>query len=170
VIRVYYDDHAPPQFHAIYGELESRIRDRHTRTDRREASEAGVGTRAGLGRTPPGGTARKLGEGVGAFANEADRSPGVSIYRVRNVRASGGYRLDVEFEDGVRGRVDLSDRLFGPVFEPLLDPEFFAQAGIGEFGAICRPDGADLAPDALHGILARQSGPPAVTTGQARKL
>ena len=75
--------------------------------------------------------------------------------RVVVVRALPGYRLAVEFEDGVRGEVDLSQRLFGPVFEPLRDPARFAEVGIDEFGAICWPTGADLAPDALHADLAR---------------
>ncbi len=61
-----------------------------------------------------------------------------------------GYRLFVEFSDGVGGEVDLSSRLFGPVFEPLRDPAFFSQVSLDEFGAPCWPNGADLAPDALY--------------------
>ncbi|MGB6000271.1 MAG: DUF2442 domain-containing protein [Thermoanaerobaculia bacterium] len=38
----------------------------------------------------------------------------------------------------------------GPVFEPLRDPDYFAQVSIDEFGVICWPNGADLAPDALY--------------------
>ncbi len=29
------------------------------------------------------------------------------------------------FDDGATGEVDLSDRLYGPVFEPLQDSEYF---------------------------------------------
>ena len=60
----------------------------------------------------------------------------------------------VEFEDGVSGIVDLSTRLFGPVFEPLRDPDQFERVAIDEFGAVCWPNGADLAPDALRESLA----------------
>jgi hypothetical protein len=74
--------------------------------------------------------------------------------RVKRVEALPGYRLRVEFTDGLRGEIDLSGSLFGPVFAPLMEPQFFAQVGIGEFGAICWPNGADLAPDALHEKLA----------------
>jgi hypothetical protein len=74
--------------------------------------------------------------------------------RVKRVEALSGYRLRVEFTDGVRGEVDLSDRLFGPVFEPLRDRKLFTQVSVDEFGAVCWPNGADLAPDALHARLA----------------
>ena len=78
------------------------------------------------------------------------------MHRVIRVKPLPAYRLLVEFADGVKGEVDLSQRLFGPVFEPLKDPKFFAQAGIDEFGVICWPNGADLAPDALHETVTAQ--------------
>ena len=70
------------------------------------------------------------------------------------VRPLEGYRIWVEFEDGVKGEIDLRQRLFGPVFEPLRDPELFRRVFIDEYGAICWPNGADLAPDAVHQTLA----------------
>jgi hypothetical protein len=75
------------------------------------------------------------------------------LYRVKDVKALSGYRLYLEFEDGVSGEVDLSDRIFGPVFEPLKDEKMFARVEIDEFGAVCWPNGADLAPDALYKTL-----------------
>ena len=74
--------------------------------------------------------------------------------KIVKVTHAGGYRLLVEFEDGVKGEVDLSGRLFGPVFEPLKDPAFFARVSVDEFGAVAWPNGADLAPDALYEKLA----------------
>jgi hypothetical protein len=68
---------------------------------------------------------------------------------VVRVGALPGFRLFVEFDDGLSGTVDVADRLFGPVFEPLRDPEFFARVGIDEGGAVCWPNGADMAPDGL---------------------
>ena len=70
--------------------------------------------------------------------------------RVFRVAALGGYRLHVEFDDGTVGEIDLSDRLFGPVFEPLGDETEFSKVAIDEFGAIVWPCGADLAPDAIY--------------------
>ncbi len=76
------------------------------------------------------------------------------MHRVIRVKPLPAYRLFVEFADGVKGEVDLSKRLFGPIFEPLKDLDFFAQAVIDEFGVVCWPNGADLAPDALHEVIA----------------
>lgn len=73
--------------------------------------------------------------------------------KITRVEIEPNYQLRVEFSDGVAGTVDLSSRLFGPIFEPLKDPTVFAQAHIDEFGAITWPNGADLAPDALHQTL-----------------
>ena len=60
------------------------------------------------------------------------------------VEALGGYRIHVEFEDGTAGEIDLSDRLFGPVFEPLRDENEFRKVVVDEFGAVAWPCGADL--------------------------
>ena len=70
--------------------------------------------------------------------------------RITQVKVLDNYRLEISFNDGVKGVVSLSDRLFGSVFEPLKDPNFFAQVRVDEFGAIAWPNGADLAPDALY--------------------
>ena len=73
--------------------------------------------------------------------------------KVIRVHVKPNYQLQVEFSDGVAGTVDLSTRLFGPMFEPLKDPAVFGQVRVDEFGAIAWPNGADLAPDALHETL-----------------
>ena len=71
-------------------------------------------------------------------------------------RARQGYRLEVEFSDGLKGEVCLAESLFGPMFAPLKDPAFFARVAVDEYGAVCWPNGADLAPDALHRQIAAQ--------------
>jgi hypothetical protein len=70
--------------------------------------------------------------------------------RIRSVKPLEGYRLEIVFSDGSSGIVSLQGRLFGPVFEPLRDPVFFRQVSVDEFGAVCWPNGADLAPDGLY--------------------
>ena len=79
------------------------------------------------------------------------------MHKIVKVEALEEYRLSVVFDDGVAGIVDLSDRLFGPVFEPLRDVAYFQQVSIDEFGAVCWPNGADLAPDALHARLQKRT-------------
>ncbi len=70
--------------------------------------------------------------------------------RVVSVQPLDNYRLAVSFDDGVEGVVEMQDRLFGPVFELLKDPAVFQRVFVDEFGAVAWPNGADLAPDALH--------------------
>jgi hypothetical protein len=72
------------------------------------------------------------------------------MWRVVKVRALPGFRLEVEFEDGLHGILDYSQRLLGPVFEPLRDPARFAEVGLDEDGVVCWPNGVDLAPDAMY--------------------
>jgi hypothetical protein len=78
------------------------------------------------------------------------------MHRVARATARPGYKLEVEFEDGLRGTIELSARLFGPLFEPLRDEEAFARVGIDEFGVVCWPNGADLAPDAMYRVIQNQ--------------
>ncbi|WP_116365255.1 DUF2442 domain-containing protein [Parahaliea mediterranea] len=70
--------------------------------------------------------------------------------RVTQVETKAGYILLLTFDDGTTGDVCIADRLFGPMFAPLKDPALFAQARVDEFGAVCWPNKADLAPDALY--------------------
>ena len=78
------------------------------------------------------------------------------MYRIVRVSAGQGYTLKVVFADGTSGMVDLSSRLFGAVFEPLRDPALFSQVRVDEYGAVCRPNGADLAPDALYRAISSE--------------
>lgn len=70
--------------------------------------------------------------------------------RVTKVETRPEYILLVTFDDGVYGEVSMVEQLFGPMFEPMKDPEYFAQVCVDEFGAVCWPNGADLCPDALY--------------------
>lgn len=75
-------------------------------------------------------------------------------YDIRDVEHLGGFRLQLTFADGLVTVIDLAEWLVGnvgPVFEPLRDPAFFAQVRVDlELGTVVWPNGADLAPDALH--------------------
>jgi hypothetical protein len=78
--------------------------------------------------------------------------------KILRVKVSGEYKLDIEFTDGASGTIDLSSRLFGPVFEPLRDPVLFAKVQLDAYGAVCWPNGADLAPDALYRSIVSNQG------------
>lgn len=70
---------------------------------------------------------------------------------VTEVRYVAGFTLWVRFEDGAEGEVDLSAELYGPVFEPLKNLDFFKQVRVDpELGTIAWPNGADLAAEFLY--------------------
>ena len=61
-----------------------------------------------------------------------------------------GYCLEVVFDDGVRGVVDLSDLVGKGVFSLWLDRRAFEQVEIGSSGELVWGDKVDLCPDALY--------------------
>ena len=77
--------------------------------------------------------------------------------KVVHVRVLRSHRLEVTFDDGVEGEVDLKEYVpFDGVFEPLKDREFLAKVRVNRrFGTPCWPNGADLAPEHLYGLLRR---------------
>ena len=94
------------------------------------------------------------------------------LNRVVRVEPLPNYRLRVEFDDGVEGTIDLSGELVGEVFEPLRDEALFRQVMVDEYGAVCWPNGADLAPDAMHieltGKTSSRSGARRKSASEAR--
>jgi hypothetical protein len=82
--------------------------------------------------------------------------------RITRLEARPPYRLYVEFDDGVRGECDMTDRLNGPVFEALRDPGYFSLVQLSEWGAPVWPNGVDVAPDALHERLCEALAEPRV--------
>jgi hypothetical protein len=71
----------------------------------------------------------------------------VKIIRVKVLKS---YRLEVAFDDGVSGVVDLSDLVGKGVFASWRDPRVFEQVRIGSFGDLVWGDQVDLCPDALY--------------------
>jgi Protein of unknown function (DUF2442) len=73
--------------------------------------------------------------------------------RVVAVRPVDRYRLELSFEDGVIGIIDLDGWLIGSggVMEALADREFFQRVSVNEeAGTIQWPNGVDLCPDVLY--------------------
>jgi hypothetical protein len=72
---------------------------------------------------------------------------------VERVHHLGGYRLALQFDNGVAKEVDLEQHLVGEVFTPLLNPDLFRQVRLNaNTGTIEWPNGADFAPEFLYEI------------------
>jgi hypothetical protein len=71
------------------------------------------------------------------------------------VKPLKNHRLQLEFEDGVKGEVDLRKLIkFKGVFKPLEDYTFFVKVKVNpEWGTIFWPNGADLDPDVLYSLV-----------------
>ncbi len=81
-----------------------------------------------------------------------DETTQPALVRVTSVEVVGPFLLQVGFSDDTTRQVDLKDDLWGPMFEPLQDPDVFAQVRVDEeLGTIVWPNGADLDPVVLHG-------------------
>ena len=72
-------------------------------------------------------------------------------YDVLEAEYVSGYVIRLRFRDGTAGEIDLQAELWGPVFEPLRNLEFFRQFRIHpEFHTLIWPNDADFAPEFLH--------------------
>ena len=78
------------------------------------------------------------------------------LVHVTAVEVVGAHRLQLGFEDGAEGEVDLSEWRWRGVFEPLADPDYFRQVELDdELGTIVWPNGADIAPETLPAWVAQ---------------
>jgi len=70
--------------------------------------------------------------------------------KISEVKVLQGYRLELVFDDGVSGIVDLSGLVGKGVFTIWSDRRIFEQVRIGSFGELIWGDQIDLCPDALY--------------------
>ncbi len=73
----------------------------------------------------------------------------------------GGYSLEVEFDNGERGMVNL-DHLAqkGGLFSSFSDPDFFRQVTVDpELGVLRWPGGVDLAPEPVYHLATGKPAP-----------
>ena len=72
-------------------------------------------------------------------------------YDVMEARYVRDFVVWLRFRDGTAGEVDLGQELWGPVFEPLRDVEYFKKFTVHpELETLVWPNGADFAPEFLH--------------------
>lgn len=71
---------------------------------------------------------------------------------VIDVKVIKDYKVELQFDDGTSGIVDISKIiLFKGIFEPLNDENFFSKVVVNpDLGTICWENGADLSPAYLR--------------------
>ena len=72
------------------------------------------------------------------------------MVKITEVKVLENYRLEVAFDDGMFGVVDLSGLVGKGVFAAWRDPHVFQQVRIGSFGELAWGDRIDLCPDSLY--------------------
>lgn len=70
--------------------------------------------------------------------------------RITNCRVLDGYRIELDFDNGVRGTVDLSHLAGRGVFQLWEDRRSFEDVKIGPNGDLHWSDTVELCPDALY--------------------
>ena len=76
-------------------------------------------------------------------------APRVFFPHVIRVVVLRPYQVILEFNDGRVGIVDLESELWGEVFEPLTDPDYFLRIRVDE-DTIMWPNDANFAPEFLY--------------------
>jgi hypothetical protein len=80
------------------------------------------------------------------------------ILHTELIEPRNNFRLFVRFNNGVSGEIDLTEELWGEMFEPLKDPSLFATAHQDSImGTVVWANGADFAPEFLLALLNKQS-------------
>jgi hypothetical protein len=82
--------------------------------------------------------------------------------RVAKVRYVDGYRLELQFTDGIQGVIDFRQRIVGRggVFKPLEEIDFFKRVAVEpEAGTIMWPNEVDLCPDVLYSLVTGKTIP-----------
>ena len=73
-----------------------------------------------------------------------------SVIRPVNITALPGYKIRVDYADGMTGVVDLSNSVGRGVFAPLRDEAFFKKVHVGDHGQIAWSDEIEICPDAAY--------------------
>ena len=76
------------------------------------------------------------------------------MVRVIEAKHVKDYVIWLKFQDGTEGEVDLKHELYGEVFEPLKNSDYFKSFIVHpEWHTIAWPNGADFAPEFLYSAL-----------------
>jgi Protein of unknown function (DUF2442) len=73
------------------------------------------------------------------------------IFKITSLKLTGTYSFIVSFDDNTSQEIDLNGMLYGELYEPLNNPDFFKQVRIDpEIKTLVWPNGADFDPAVLH--------------------
>ncbi len=73
------------------------------------------------------------------------------MHSIKSLKYIKEYRLELTFEDFSVKVIDLKDELYGEIFEPLKDVDYFKQAYVNQdIETVSWPNGADFCPDFLY--------------------
>jgi len=156
IIRMYYDDHPPPHFHALYGETEAQIGIDPIivlQGDLPRRAMSMVIEWSALHQHELLENWERLRDSLPAQKIEPLEQERDMFPRITNVTYVDGYLLELTFEDGVRARLDFAERVVGRggVFAPLEDVSFFKQVRVDPVaGTVVWPNDVDLDPDVLY--------------------
>jgi len=73
----------------------------------------------------------------------------MELIKIVNARYLEGYKLELHFNNGTSKVVDLSNEIYGEVFEPLKDIDYFKRFSLNPF-TIEWENGADFSPEYLY--------------------
>jgi hypothetical protein len=73
----------------------------------------------------------------------------MELIKVVHAKYIEGYKIEFQFSNGLTKTIDLSDEIYGEIFEPLKDIEYFKKFSLNPF-TIEWENGADFAPEYLY--------------------
>ena len=93
-------------------------------------------------------------------------------YDIKEARHIDGYKIEIGFEDGKNGIVDLQSYLKkGGMFSRFSDFEYFKNFHINkELCALCWADGLDIAPEVLYHEATKQPLPVWMSSGDKKAV
>ena len=88
------------------------------------------------------------------------------VLHIIEAAVCGPHSLDLTFDDGTYKRVNVLPLLDAPIFEPLLDPSYFARMVLDPVaGTVVWPNEADFAPEALYELEPEEETTASKTVG-----
>ena len=74
-----------------------------------------------------------------------------------SIKTLPDWKLEVVFNDGIKGLYDMSASIGKGIFSPLKDPAMFNHVHIGEYGQIAWSEEMEICSDAVYKELTREA-------------